>query len=197
MRKELSYDRPLACSCRAGARRESGCGCRAPVGLGKRACGMQYELHYGGFLGGILRRGLQEGSLRALHGRDGHRGACRELQRGLAQVRAQAETGNVHWDIVDLEFADVVLGCDEGLLELIDVDEFPAAPDGTPAREDYFEGTFSECGGGGLYYSSVVAYNREGFSGEGLPHLRTSSIWRSSPAGAACGARPSSISNSP
>ena len=84
---------------------------------------------------------------------------------GLAQVRAQVETGNVHWDIVDLEFADLVLGCDEGLLELIDVDEAPAAPDGTPAREDYFEGTFSECGGGGLYYSSVVAYNREGFAG--------------------------------
>ena len=84
---------------------------------------------------------------------------------GLAQVRAQVETGNVHWDIVDLEFADLVLGCDEGLLELIDIDEVPAAPDGTPAREDYFKGTFSECGGGGLYYSSVIAYNREGFPG--------------------------------
>ena len=80
---------------------------------------------------------------------------------GLAQIRAQVETGNVHWDVVDLEFSDVVKGCDEGLFEVIDIDEFPPAPDGTAARDDYFEGTFSECGGGGNYYSAVFAYNRE------------------------------------
>ena len=85
---------------------------------------------------------------------------------GLAQVRAQVETGNVHWDIVDLEFADVVKGCDEGLFEVIDIDEFPPAPDGTAARDDYFEGTYSECGGGGTYYSAIFAYNRDAFSGE-------------------------------
>lgn len=85
---------------------------------------------------------------------------------GLAQVRAQVETGNVHWDVIDLDFADVVKGCDEGLLEIIDIDELPAAPDGTPARDDYFEGTYSECGGGGSYYSAVYAYNRETFPAE-------------------------------
>ena len=84
---------------------------------------------------------------------------------GLAQIRAQVETGNVHWDLVDLEFADVVRACDEGLAELIGVDQLPPAPDGTPAREDYYEGTYSDCGGGGVYYSGVVAYNREGFPG--------------------------------
>ncbi len=84
---------------------------------------------------------------------------------GLAQIRAQVETGSVHWDVVDLEFADLVRGCDEGLFELIDIDELPLAPDGTAARDDYFEGTYSECGGGGLYYSAVYAYNRETFPG--------------------------------
>ena len=34
---------------------------------------------------------------------------------GLAQVRAQVETGKVYWDIVDLEMADAARGCDEGL----------------------------------------------------------------------------------
>ena len=82
---------------------------------------------------------------------------------GLAQVRAQVETGSVHWDVVDLEFADLVRGCDEGLFELVDIDEFPPAPDGTSARNDYFEGTYSECGGGGLFYSAVYAYNHESF----------------------------------
>ena len=90
---------------------------------------------------------------------------------GLAQIRAQVETGNVHWDLVDLEFADLVRGCDEGLFELVDLDELPKAPDGTPAREDYFDGTYSDCGGGGLYYSGVFAYNRES-----LPGTRPSTI---------------------
>ena len=39
---------------------------------------------------------------------------------GLAQVRAQVETGNITWDVIDLELSDVVRGCDDGLLEPID-----------------------------------------------------------------------------
>ncbi len=84
-----------------------------------------------------------------------------DFNGGLAQVRAQVETGNVHWDVVDLEMADVVKGCDEGLLEVVDIDEFPPAPDGTAARDDYFAGTYSECGGGGLFASAIFAYNHE------------------------------------
>ncbi len=82
---------------------------------------------------------------------------------GLAQVRAQVETGNVHWDVVDLELADVIKGCEEGLLEVVDIDEFPPAPDGTAARDDYVAGTYSECGGGGIYSSAIFAYNHETF----------------------------------
>ncbi len=85
---------------------------------------------------------------------------------GLAQVRAQVETGNVHWDIVDLEFADLARGCDEGLFEFVDIDQLPPAPDGTLAREDYYEGTYSDCGGSGLFYSTIYAYNTESFPGE-------------------------------
>ena len=80
---------------------------------------------------------------------------------GLAQVRAQVETGNVHWDVVDLGMADVLKGCEEGLFEVLDIDEFPPAPDGTAARDDYFPGTYSECGGGGNYSSAIFAYNHE------------------------------------
>ena len=85
----------------------------------------------------------------------------------LAQIRAQVETGNVHWDVVDLNFPELVRGCDEGLLEPIAVDDLPPAPDGTPARDDYFEGVPLEgCSGGGILYSTVYAYNRESFPGE-------------------------------
>ena len=85
----------------------------------------------------------------------------------LAQIRAQVETGNVHWDVVDLNFPELVKACDEGLLELIDLDALPPAPDGTPARDDYYEGTPLEgCSGSGILFSTVYAYNRESFPDE-------------------------------
>ena len=85
---------------------------------------------------------------------------------GLAQVRAQVETGKVYWDVVDLEMADASRGCDEGLLEYVDVDDLAPAPDGTPAADDFFEGTVIDCGGGLLFYSTIYAYNADSFPGE-------------------------------
>ena len=84
---------------------------------------------------------------------------------GLAQIRAQVETGNVHWDVVDLEMADAVLGCDEGLLEPIDAADLPPGPDGTSAEQDFFPETLTECGIGLVYYSTIYAYNEEKFPG--------------------------------
>ncbi len=78
---------------------------------------------------------------------------------GLAQVRAQVETGKVYWDLIDLEVADAVRGCDEGLLEPLSSADLLPAPDGTPAVEDFFPGMLTECGVGVLFYSTVYAYN--------------------------------------
>ena len=85
---------------------------------------------------------------------------------GLAQVRAQVETGNVHWDVVDFEMADAVAGCDEGILEPIDLSLLAPAPDGTPAMEDFLPNTLLECGVGMLFYSTIYAYNRERLPGD-------------------------------
>ena len=84
----------------------------------------------------------------------------------MAQVRAQVETGKVYWDVVDFEMADASRGCDEGLLEYVDVDDLAPAPDGTPPAEDFFEGTVIDCGGGLLFYSTIYAYNADSFPGE-------------------------------
>ena len=82
-----------------------------------------------------------------------------EYNGGLAQVRAQAETGNVTWDVVDMEAGDALLGCDEGLLEPIDEDSLLPAPDGTPAAEDFLDVYHVDCGAKNLIYSTVYAYN--------------------------------------
>ena len=83
---------------------------------------------------------------------------------GLAQVRAQVETGNVHWDVVDVEIADAVSGCDEGILEPIDFAMLPAGPDGTPAVDDFFPAALTECGVGTSFFSTVYAYHPARFA---------------------------------
>jgi putative spermidine/putrescine transport system substrate-binding protein len=87
---------------------------------------------------------------------------------GLAQVKAQVESGNVTWDVVDVELSDAIRGCDEGLLERIDHGILPPAPDGTPAVNDFIPGTLTECAVGEIVWSTVVAFNRKKFS-EGWP----------------------------
>ena len=84
---------------------------------------------------------------------------------GLAQIRAQVEVGNIHWDVVDLEIADAVRGCDEGLLEPIDFSSLPPGADGTPATEDFIEEGQTECGVGQIFWSTAYAYNAENIQG--------------------------------
>jgi len=82
---------------------------------------------------------------------------------GLAQVKAQVDSKNVTWDVVDLELSDAIRGCDEGLLERIDHGTLPPAPDGTPATSDFIPGTLTDCAVGEIVWSTVVAYDRKKF----------------------------------
>ncbi len=85
---------------------------------------------------------------------------------GLAEVRAQVEAGNVTWDLVDVELSDAVRGCDEGLLESIDPSILPAAPDGTPATEDFIDGALGDCYVANIVWSTVYAYDNTKFGGK-------------------------------
>ncbi len=85
---------------------------------------------------------------------------------GLAEVRAQVESGNVTWDVVDLELADVIRGCDEGILLPIDKSILPPAPDGTPATKDFIEGALPECAVGTIVWSTVYAFDDTKFTGD-------------------------------
>ena len=84
---------------------------------------------------------------------------------GLAQVRAQVEAGAVRWDVVDVELADGVRGCDEGLFEPLDAARLPPGAGGEPAADDYYPGMITECGANQLFYSTVYAYSTERMSG--------------------------------
>lgn len=86
---------------------------------------------------------------------------------GLAEVKAQVESGNVVWDLVDLELSDAVRGCDEGLLESLPLNELPPAPDGTPAKDDFLPGTLQECAVATIVWSTVYAYDTTKFPNGG------------------------------
>lgn len=89
----------------------------------------------------------------------------------LAGIRAQAEAGNVTWDLVDMLPSDAQLACDEGLLLEIDYDEMLApAPDGTPASEDFLPGSLEgDCFIPQIVYSTVLTINTEMFPEDKQP----------------------------
>lgn len=78
---------------------------------------------------------------------------------GLAEVKAQVEAGNVSWDLVDVELSDAIRGCDEGLLETIDLSILPPAPDGTAAKNDFLPNTLQECAVPTIVWSTIYAYD--------------------------------------
>ena len=55
---------------------------------------------------------------------------------GLGEVRAQVESGNVQWDIVDVLPGQARTGCDEGLFEEIPDEYRLPTPDGVAFEDD-------------------------------------------------------------
>ncbi len=82
-------------------------------------------------------------------------------------IKAMVEAGNVTVDVADVETADAIRLCDEGLLEPLDASMLPAAPDGTPAADDFVEGALGDCSVASIVWSQIFAYNTEAFDGEG------------------------------
>jgi len=116
--------------------------------------------------GGSFGRAVNEGVNVPFTEATGIRVIVEDYNGGLAQIRAQVDVGNIRWDVVDLEIADAVRGCDEGLLEPIDIESLPPGPDGTPAAEDFVPEGRTECGIGHLWWSTVYAYNADNIPGE-------------------------------
>jgi putative spermidine/putrescine transport system substrate-binding protein len=86
---------------------------------------------------------------------------------GLAKLRAQAEAGNVTWDLVDMVASDAITACDEGLVLEIDHDKvLAAAPDGTPPSEDFIEGSLYDCFIPQIVYSTTFGYRTDAFDGD-------------------------------
>ena len=81
---------------------------------------------------------------------------------GIAELKAQVESGNIQWDVVDIEVIDLERACSEGLLEEIPRDILPAGDDGTPATQDFVPAALAnECGVGVIVWTIIYAYNND------------------------------------
>ncbi len=85
---------------------------------------------------------------------------------GLGEVRAQVESGNVQWDIVDVLPSQARTGCDEGLFEELDRSLFLPAPDGTPMDEDLMVDVPNDCVVPQIWWSYVPFHHADTFKGE-------------------------------
>lgn len=75
-----------------------------------------------------------------------------EYNGEMARIKAMVDTKSVNWDVVQVESDKLVRGCDEGLFEPLDQNQFGDAQAFVPE-------TLSECGAGLLVWSMTLSYN--------------------------------------
>ena len=75
---------------------------------------------------------------------------------GTSELAGQVASKHYDWDAVDMELPDAVAACQSGLLEKIDASTLPAAPDGTPAADDFVPGAIGPCWVASTVYSQVI-----------------------------------------
>lgn len=113
---------------------------------------------FGGAYGAAQKRHMVDPFME----KTGHRILFEDYSGGIAELKAQVESGNVQWDVVDIEVIDLERACAEGLLEVIPRDILPPGDDGTPAMEDFMEGALdNECGVGVIFWTTLYAINTE------------------------------------
>ncbi len=80
----------------------------------------------------------------------------------VARMRAMAEANNITWDLVDVEAADSLRLCDEGLAMPVDHDAIlAAAPDGASATADFGPTIVGECFIPQIVFSTTFGYRTD------------------------------------
>ncbi len=93
---------------------------------------------------------------------------------GLGEVRAQVESGNVAWDLVDVLPDEAITGCDEGLFEDIsgEYDNFVSAENGDGLIADMAANgveNLSDCCGPQIFWTYVVFFDPSAFPADKQP----------------------------
>lgn len=73
---------------------------------------------------------------------------------GLAKQKAMVESGNITWDVMQMEDDELTMACEEGLLEEIDWSTRAHADEIDPVQ-------FKECGVGALSWANILTYDAD------------------------------------
>ncbi len=73
-----------------------------------------------------------------------------------AYDRLEKQAGDAKWSVVDLNGADMIKACNDGLLERLDNKFLESGPNGNPASDDFLPGAIHECGIGSMAWSAVL-----------------------------------------
>lgn len=113
--------------------------------------------------GGSYEKACLEGYFKPFEAETGIKVRVESYSGGLAPIRAQVESDNIQWDVVDIESQDLIIGCDEGLIETLEDVELPPGPNGEKVEDDFLPGSIMECGVPTLSWATIVAYNKDMF----------------------------------
>nr|WP_298683581.1 polyamine ABC transporter substrate-binding protein [uncultured Dongia sp.] len=75
-----------------------------------------------------------------------------EYDGELGKLKAMKEAGSVTWDVIDVDSAHALSGCDEGLLEKLDYSKIGD-------QSKFLPGTALECAVGTIAYSTIFAFD--------------------------------------
>ena len=113
--------------------------------------------------GGSYEKACDEGYYKAFTAETGIEVKIDQYDGSLAQIRAQVESGSVHWDVISIDGPVAQVGCDEGLFENLDGLEWAPSADGTPIDGDFDDAEWVECGLPQIAYATIIAFNRNSF----------------------------------
>jgi putative spermidine/putrescine transport system substrate-binding protein len=77
-----------------------------------------------------------------------------EYDGELGKLQAMKDAGNVTWDVIDVDSAHALRGCDEGLLEQLDYSKIGD-------KSKFLPNTALDCAVGTIAYSTIFAYNAD------------------------------------
>lgn len=75
----------------------------------------------------------------------------------LAKIKAQVDSENVTWDVVDVDSNMIATGCDEGLFEVLDYSKILD-------RSKFIQGAATDCAVGTIVVTTVTAYDKTVFT---------------------------------
>ena len=113
--------------------------------------------------GGAYGKSQNEAYLKPYTEKTGVKMTMVDTDNPATPVKAMVQANNVTVDVVDLEYADALRLCDEGLLERLDTSILSPAPDGTAAADDFLPGAVTDCFVATIVFSTMFAYDSTKF----------------------------------